>query len=91
MAEAATGRYATTRYVKTEVKEKHTPVPKGMDAIMGTIQWTSLYVVNANQNSPLEIGERVTSNVRGHNTYWNKHRAELANDKSGMVLETTNM
>lgn len=55
MADAAAGRYATTRYVNTEVKEKQTPVPKGMDAMMGTIQWTFLYVVKAIQKSPIGI------------------------------------
>jgi hypothetical protein len=42
MAEAATGLYATTRYVNTEVKVKQIPAPNGMDAIIGTTQWTCL-------------------------------------------------
>lgn len=42
IAEAAIGRYAVTRYVKTEVKTKNTPIPNGIEAIMGTIQCTDL-------------------------------------------------
>lgn len=38
IAEAATGLYATTKYVNTEVKVKQIPAPNGMDAIIGTIQ-----------------------------------------------------
>ena len=37
-ADAAIGRYATTRYVKTELKTKYSPVPKGIEAMIGTIQ-----------------------------------------------------
>jgi hypothetical protein len=38
IADAETDLYATTRYVKVELNEKHTPVPNGMDAIIGTTQ-----------------------------------------------------
>jgi hypothetical protein len=38
IADAATGRYATTRYVSVELKEKEIDVPKGIDPIIGTIQ-----------------------------------------------------
>jgi hypothetical protein len=40
IADAAIGRYATTRYVNTELKTKYNPVPKGIEAMMGTIQCT---------------------------------------------------
>jgi hypothetical protein len=40
IADAAMGRYATTRYVKTELKTRYTPVPNGIDAMMGAIQCT---------------------------------------------------
>ena len=53
IALAAIGRYATTRYVKTEVKMKTMPVPKGTDAMIGTIHGTPRYVVNASQKSPM--------------------------------------
>jgi hypothetical protein len=49
MADAAIGRYATTKYVNTEVKAKYTPEPKGKAAMIGTIQWTLGYVVKASQ------------------------------------------
>lgn len=52
IAEAASGRYAVTRYVKVEVKTHATPKPNGTDPIMGRIQWTPLNVVNATQNNP---------------------------------------
>lgn len=47
------GRYAVTKYVNVEVKTKYTPAPKGIEAIIGTIQCTCLYVVKANQNKPI--------------------------------------
>lgn len=37
-ADAAIGRYATTRYVNTELKTKYSPVPRGIEATMGIIQ-----------------------------------------------------
>ena len=40
IAEAAIGRYAVTKYVKTDVKTKYIPAPNGIEAIMGTIQCT---------------------------------------------------
>ena len=40
IADAAIGLYAVTRYVKMPVKQKRTPVPKGTEARMGTIQCT---------------------------------------------------
>ena len=49
MADAAIGRYATTRYVKVDVKTKYVPVPKGTDPMIGTIQCTCGKVVNAIQ------------------------------------------
>lgn len=52
MAEAAIGRYAVTRYVNVDVKTKYIPEPKGTDAMIGAIQWTCGYVVNASQNKP---------------------------------------
>jgi len=38
IADAAIGRYATTRYVYEEVKTRYVPVPNGTDAMMGAIQ-----------------------------------------------------
>lgn len=41
IADAAIGRYATTRYVNVDVKMKYTPAPNGTDAMMGTIHGTA--------------------------------------------------
>lgn len=38
IAEAEIGRYAVTRYMKVDMKEKNMPAPSGTEAIMGTIQ-----------------------------------------------------
>ena len=38
MADAAMGRYAVTRYVKTDEKTKYIPDPKGTDEMIGAIQ-----------------------------------------------------
>lgn len=40
ITEAALERYVDTRNVKTDVKHRITPQPKGMDARIGTIQCT---------------------------------------------------
>lgn len=61
IADAAIGRYAVTRYVKVEVKTKYIPAPKGIEPMMGTIQWIPGYVVNANQNKPRIV--RTSSSV----------------------------
>lgn len=41
--------------MKTDVYTKEIPVPKGIEAIMGTIQWTDGYVVNASQYSAVVL------------------------------------
>ena len=38
IADAATGRYATTRYVSTDVNTKYIPAPNGTEARIGAIQ-----------------------------------------------------
>lgn len=48
-AAAAMGRNAVTRYVNVLVYTKQMPTPNGMDDMIGAIQWTCLYVVNARQ------------------------------------------
>lgn len=58
MADAAIGRYAVTRYVNVEVKTKKKPDPNGIDAMIGTIQGTVGYVVNASQKRPRIGGVR---------------------------------
>lgn len=40
IAEAEIGRYAVTRYIKVDMKEKKMPAPSGTEAMMGTIQGT---------------------------------------------------
>ena len=56
IADAAMGRYAVTRYVKVDVNPNNIPVPNGIEAMIGTIQCTCGYVVNASQKSPECIG-----------------------------------
>ena len=48
---AAIGLYATTMYVKEDVKMKYVPVPNGTDASTGTIQCTPRRVERASQRS----------------------------------------
>ncbi len=50
ITEAAMGLYADTKYVKVDVKHRRKPIPNAMDAIIGAIQCTCLYVVKAIQN-----------------------------------------
>ena len=52
IALAAIGRYAVTRYVNTPVKMNTVPEPNGMEPMIGPIQCTCLYVVNAITNRP---------------------------------------
>ena len=52
-AAAAIGRNAVTRYVNVLVNTKQMPTPKGIEEMMGAIQWTCWYVVNARQYSPM--------------------------------------
>ena len=49
IADAAMGRYAETRYVNVEEKQSVKPIPKNVVAMMGAIQCTWGYVVNASQ------------------------------------------
>jgi hypothetical protein len=52
IADAAYGRYVCTKKLNVAVKDSTTEHPKGMIAIIGTIQCTRLYTVNANMYSP---------------------------------------
>ena len=63
IALAATGRYAVTRYVNTDVKQKKMPVPNGALARIGTIHGTLGYVVNASQYS--DTGTSSAPNIAG--------------------------
>lgn len=62
MAEAAIGLYAVTRYVNVAVKTKYVPAPNGIEARMGIIHGTLLYVVKARRNNP---GKEKTKNGAG--------------------------
>lgn len=72
IADAAIGRYATTRYVNVPLKQRMKPAPKPVEAMMGTIQCTDAYVVKASQNmlmgtmtAPILLDKRQASGVGG--------------------------
>lgn len=52
---AATGRYAETRKVKTEMKTSVVPKPKGTPARTVGAQWTDGWDVHANQYNPIGL------------------------------------